>query len=590
MENKIVSIPMDPGRVLFGLSRIGYTPSSAICDIIDNSVMAKSRNIHVVIIKDNERYSESRKGNVREYFIIDDGAGMDEKQILNALELGSSEEDYVKPTLSKFGLGLKSATFSQGDELTVISGKEYLFNKYIVSLPKVREQKNYFAYKEDLFPEDDDLIKSYLKNGKGTIIKIGKVRAEGHPSIKHTVEELKNKIGVIFYYFLKDNQLDIFIDGEKIEPIDVLFTEEANLNGNLDENTWNGREVRWIEKPKELVLDSETNVKAIVEVTQLPHPPTFKIDERGGDARIRDKYLIEASNYGYFVYRNKRLIYWAETFSGMIPNNQDLYSFRGRINIDDSADDVFNIDVTKSSITLSDEAWDTLSDKSAEYKRKSIKAWGRAKNLVNEKTTQETNQQSNTIIDDLEIPETLPGIIVPSEEIIKEVTGIVEAVSKKRLEKFVKQKKEDEKIINNRETSETGTTDEGNIEIVALKGEDNPYATKIFRVPYTEDNVLWEPYYDTDNGHCVRINTAHRFSRVLFEENQNNGDLHILFELFLHQLAVSEIESLKHLKTSFKSIDTKLLENILSEYRRMTSEYIANMVRKLEQKLPPLSK
>jgi hypothetical protein len=60
--------------------------------------------------------------------------------------------------------------------------------------------------------------------------------------------------------------------------------------------------------------------------------------------------------------------------------------------------------------------------------------------------------------------------------------------------------------------------------------------------------------------------------------------------LFLHQLAVSEVESLKHLKSAFPNIDVKTLQKLLSEFRRMSSEYIANMVRKLEDKLPPLSK
>jgi hypothetical protein len=59
--------------------------------------------------------------------------------------------------------------------------------------------------------------------------------------------------------------------------------------------------------------------------------------------------------------------------------------------------------------------------------------------------------------------------------------------------------------------------------------------------------------------------------------------------LFIHQLAVSEVESLKHLKTTFNKIDVKDLQIILSEYRRITSEYIANMCRKLEDKLPPLN-
>jgi hypothetical protein len=586
-----INIPINPGRVLFGLSRIGYTPSSAICDIIDNSIMAKANNIYIHIERGNERYADNRKGNVKEYLIIDDGNGMDENTMLRALELGSPEEFYNNSTLSKFGLGLKSATFSQGDELELISGQNGVFNKFIVSLTKVQEQGRYFASKVELSQNDLGIIAKFISKGYGTIVKIGKVRKEGHPSIKHTIDELKKKIGVIYCYFIKENGLNIYIENSNIQAIDVLFTDEAMENGNLDENIWNGKEVRWIEKPKDLILDIDSNIKVTIEVTQLPHPPTFRIEDRGADSRIREKYLIEASNYGFYVYRNKRLISWAETFNGIIPANQDLYSFRGRILIDDSADDVFNIDVKKSTLTLSDEAWNTISDNAQEYKRKSVKAWNRAKSLVQEKSIEETNQQSNSIIDTLEIPETLPGIELASEQIINEVELLVLDASKVRLEKIKNLVKEDLKSNNENENidfeSENGKRE---IELTALKGENNPYAKKIFRVQYTEDNVLWEPYYDTDNGYCVRINKVHRFSKVLFEDNQNNPDMQVLFELFFHQMAVSEVESLKHLKSTFNDIDVKILQKLLSEFRRLSSEYISNMVRKLENKLPPLSK
>jgi hypothetical protein len=585
-----VNIPINPGRVLFGLSRIGYTPSSAICDIIDNSVMAHAKNIHIRISKENEKYTDSRKGNVKEYLIIDDGNGMDERTILKALELGSSEDCYESSTLSKFGLGLKSATFSQGNELEVISGQCGTFSKYTVSLPKVQSQGLYFANKENLSEIDIDLINKYLAGGHGTIVKIGHVRKEGHPSIKHTVDELKKKIGVIYYYFIKDNGIKIFIDDFFLPAIDVLFTHEANENGNLDENTWNGREVRWIEKPTEIILDTDSDVKATIEITQLPHPPTFKNDERGGDSKVRNAYHIEASNYGFYVYRNKRLISWAENFNGIIPSNQDLYSFRGRILFDVSADDVFNIDVKKSTLTLSDEAWNTISDQSLEYKKKSVKAWNRAKELVQEKNNEETNQQSNLIIDELEIPESLPGIEPFTDEIIDEVEQVTIEASEQKRKKAIAQTKDDIKSNPQNSTINLDAPDaEAQIETTAIKGDNNPFAKKIFRVPYTEDNTLWEPYYDTDNGHCVRINKFHRFSKVLFEENQFNPDLQVLFELFIHQIAVSEVESLKHLKTTFNKIDVKELQKILAEYRRLTSEYIANMCRKLEDKLPPLN-
>ena len=55
---------MNAARVLFGISRIGYTPASAICDIIDNAVSASATNIHVLI---KHKFANiNRKNNVSE--------------------------------------------------------------------------------------------------------------------------------------------------------------------------------------------------------------------------------------------------------------------------------------------------------------------------------------------------------------------------------------------------------------------------------------------------------------------------------------------------------------------------------------------
>jgi len=61
-----------------------------------------------------------------------------------------------------------------------------------------------------------------------------------------------------------------------------------------------------------------------IEATQLIHPPTFNLVGPGAQATAREKYRIEAGNYGYYVYRNKRLISWAERFDGMIGYDQTI--------------------------------------------------------------------------------------------------------------------------------------------------------------------------------------------------------------------------------------------------------------------------
>lgn len=141
-----VDLAIDPGRVSFGLSRIGYTPTTAVCDVLDNSVRAGAKNINIRVIKERPNLSDKKKDNVKEYLVIDDGSGMDDAGIRNALTLGSPD-NYEEHSLSKFGLGLKSAAFSQGEELEVISspGVGAPFVKYI--FPFLR-----YAQKESTSP------------------------------------------------------------------------------------------------------------------------------------------------------------------------------------------------------------------------------------------------------------------------------------------------------------------------------------------------------------------------------------------------------------------------------------------------------
>lgn len=576
-----IEIEIDAGRLLYGLSRIGYTTTSALCDIIDNSVRAGAKNINVVIRKDREEFADSRKNNVREYVVIDNGCGMDEAGIKEALKLGSTDQYYEAHSLSKFGLGLKSAAFSQADVLQVISSKgDGLFQKYIISLPQVIAQKKYFATKQELDEYDKQLIAQYLKDGKGSIIRLSDVRKVNHPSVRTTIKELNLRVGVIYCYFIRDNHLSILIGEKKIKSIDPLFISEADEAGNLDENEWDGKTVRWIEKPKELTLDDESSIKATIEITQLPYPPVFKMENpgQGKDAEIREKYLIGSGNYGFYVYRNKRLIAWASLLQGIIPQDQDYFAFRGRILIDDSADDYFNIDVKKSTLTLSEEAFNIISDFVQEAKSKSKKAWQNAGRKVTEATSLEPNEIANKIILNFEQIDLLPGDKELDEEETKDRISSIKEDMEEKVGKMALMLKQDKGEV---ASENAELTPEEKKE--AIKGGTNPNDSRIFRVTSIEDNLLWEPYYDAELGVCVRINKYHRFGRYIYEVNAGNTDLQIIFELFLLQLSESEIYSYKNIR-AYKYDE---LKKILTEYRRISSEFLANMCRKLEDVLPP---
>lgn len=405
------------------------------------------------------------------------------------------------------------------------------------------------------------------------------VRNENHPSVKSTIEELEYKIGVIYYYYLSDD-VSITVDEKQIDPFDILFTSEADEGGKLDENEWNGKSVCWIQKPQEILLDQRHGVSAKIEVTQLPYPPIYGLEESGKDADVRDKYRIEAGNYGFYVYRNKRLISWAERF-GIITQHGDFYGFRGRLLIDESADEAFNIDVKKSSITLSEDAERTLSDFSAQYKSKTRSAWKNAISVRKDREGNDPNLMANQIADDYSPPESLPGQGLPSEDETKEQNKRDSALQDEMRDKLRK-----ETAQRKREEQEGGDYDEEDITDEdmgkTLREDSNPSAKKIFRVSRIEDNALWEPYHDAEFGSCVRINKFHRFAQLIYDANNENTNLQIMFELFVLQAAQAEVHAQKSM-LDYKREDVK---SIAKEFRRISSEFLADMCRKLDEKLP----
>ena len=89
-------------RLLAGIRNMGYTFESAILDIVDNSVTAKAKNIHILIQGENKVDSKIEK-----VIICDDGKGMNCDEVFNALELGSPESVYHVNSVTNYAFVLK---------------------------------------------------------------------------------------------------------------------------------------------------------------------------------------------------------------------------------------------------------------------------------------------------------------------------------------------------------------------------------------------------------------------------------------------------------------------------------------------------
>ncbi len=551
----------DAGRVLQALGRIGYDPVSAILNLVDNSVSAGAAS---VLIKVNDERAERKKGQrgrpraiLKSVVIVDNGCGMDEAELADALTLGSSTQRYHDHTLSKFGMGLKTATASLGKRLEVISRpKDDLNNVHKVVLDQdLIVQEGKYAY-ELAEPTEADLkeLEACTQGASGTLIRITKLHHDFLPRSSEIVDGLTYKAGVIYYYYLKgmaegSERLSLKIDDYHITPVDPLFVDEIDAdNPDLNEHNWDGLNPKWITKPQAIQLDSTGGMYARVEITQLPHPPS--VERKGLMSRndCRTRYLIKAGNYGFYIYRNWRLISWADSL-GFVPQDRDLYAFRGRLLINSDADDILNIDVTKSRIQLSQTAQDQLKPEIQEAVKQSRTAWQTAHRVTVKSLTQGPHDTANQELNRISHLQT-------DED--RRDENVAPLIEKKQLEarrsKAVKAKRMNAEELQS--VSETGQ--------------------RVLYVNTLDNDQLWERAHHPEEGMIVKVNSSHRFCRDLLNAVHDNSNLLKVIDVLFYSIVKGEFDLV------YKSEhDDSEIEEIMTEYRERVGETLSDVIRRL---------
>jgi len=105
-----------PADLIRSIAEQGYSLQASLADLVDNSISASATQIELLITTDEEPFT---------LFITDNGNGMDETELARAMQLPSQSPlaERAPGDLGRFGLGMKTASFSQTRKFTVISRK-----------------------------------------------------------------------------------------------------------------------------------------------------------------------------------------------------------------------------------------------------------------------------------------------------------------------------------------------------------------------------------------------------------------------------------------------------------------------------------
>ena len=544
-------LPMNPIRVCDAIAKIGYTPAAALMDIADNSVTAGANSIFIRLEYDG---NYAKKGNVTSYQLFDNGSGMNEKDIANAFTLGS-DDNYSTNSLSKFGMGLKSAGFSLGGKITVFSRKDGEDTAWILDRSTVEESGKYIITRvTDIPPLKDafDITLGYPEHG--ALIEVTNTARNNNESAKKTVEKLTEELGIVYYKSLESSETDIKISSTgkptiSILPVDILYRKNAATQYNPDEYDFKEPCITYdAEIP---VSEKEDCPKIRLEIALFPQDGMKKHPDFTEEQRKRiETFKIGRKHKGFFIYRNNRLIRWGDNLDGIVA--RDKYGFRARISLQTIHDDYLHVDVSKQHLNLPEDILDKIERACQQSLRWHDEIHNKCKELLRPDEGVKFNERNSDLTEE-EIEEGLDG--TNTQEIASR--------TKKTLEQSKEREAEEGQVSEDPLTPKT--------EPLAFENQ----APKFEKIRYSASvkaGILWETSLDPTDGTFVRINRNHSFYETILLHLAEDSAERQGIEALLWCLATGENRAKNH----FTDVEYVVIQKLIQKFKQTTSINLEN--------------
>lgn len=309
---------------------LGYSLETAIADLIDNSISAAADSINIIC---------DMSGADPVVIVFDNGNGMTHSELIRAMRHGTENplQHRSPKDLGRFGLGLKTASFSQCRSLTVVSIKDNSICGAEWNLDRINNADDWIL---SILDTSDIEALPYIKNLKshGTAViwrKLDRLFEDesGHRRdeiVNEKLETVNRHLSLVFHRFMsgeiKDQpRISISINGHLLKAFDP-FCRKNPATQLL---------------PEEIVRigDAEVRIQPYI----LPHHSRLSVSEYDY-YQDRSDFI---SNQGGYVYRNGRLMAWGDWFR-LVPKGEATKLARVQIDFPNSLDEEWTIDIKKS--------------------------------------------------------------------------------------------------------------------------------------------------------------------------------------------------------------------------------------------------
>jgi hypothetical protein len=336
----------NPEYLIKSIAEQGYSLESSLADLMDNSISANANKIEVLIKMEQEPFT---------LFIADNGNGMDEKALKGSMQFPSNSPEEARNVLDlgRFGLGMKTASFSQTRCFTVLSrkkgtkaysGRTWDVN-YLKQVGKWRLIVNTQEEIAKLIHQYHSLSESHLNrfeyfDANTIVVWKGLYKFENYLEEDNRQSALKKQItevttdylSLVFHRYMerKTNPLQIRINNNLIAPFNPFPTTITDF--------------RPIEYKQKNFSTDTIKIEGFV-------LPSRSIDESQSISIWTTKNRSLMDMEGIYIYRADRLIHFGG-WNGLIKKAPRLQLARLRVDIGNSVDHLLHLNVAKSQIEI----------------------------------------------------------------------------------------------------------------------------------------------------------------------------------------------------------------------------------------------